>query len=342
MIELKTREHLIYFMQSGLLRLSKYDLRFIQNLQALTSTNNKITTNQVALFEKLVTKYQRQLEKHKITESLLANLTWKTPVVASDPKFTEAYISIDDGIISFRSPFNKKFVDSFKKIPNNVFSWIKEKKAYEATFSTVSLKIIVDASHTHYPNVNYCPITTTLLNTIIAQYENVKYWSPTLVKCGDLYIVAALNTELAEAIKDIPLSNDPVCLTELATYGIAIDEKITNNNPLLEFASTYISEMDIKDIDTFIENLKRINCDGVFLAGRVALANSKNFIADKIKKANIYFDERYDMYMLTSARAEDYKNPVVLVSAAKPFNYIPFNSFKKVIKIKNSIPIDIK
>lgn len=327
-------------MQSGILRLSKYDLRFIQNLQVLTSTNNKITTNQVALFEKLVIKYQRQLEKHKITESILTKLTWKTPVVASDPKFTEAHISIDNGIISFRSPFNKKFVDSFRKIPYNDFNWIKEKKAYEATFSTVSLKIIVDASHTHYPSVNYCPTTTTLLNTIIDQYENIKYWSPTLVKCGDLYIVAALDTDLAEAIKDIPLSNDPICLTELATYGIAIDEEITKNNPLLEFASTYISEMDVKDIDTFIENLKGINCDSVFLAGRVALVNSKNLIVDKIKKANIHCDERYGV--VASARAEDYKNPVVLVSAAKPYNHIPFNSFKKVIKIKNSIPIDIK
>lgn len=341
MIELKTREHLVYFMQAGLLRLSKYDLRFVQNLQVLIHTKNNITTNQVSLFERLVAKYQRQLEKHNINQNIIDSLHWSTKIVSSDPKFTEAYISIDDDIISFRGPFNKKFVDTFRKIPNNDFVWVKEKKAYQAPFTTLALKIIVDASHLQYPIVNYCPVTQKLLNNLIEQYEHVKYWSPTLVKCNEQYLIAALNPELADAIKDITLSNDPTCLSTLATYGVLIDIDIIVDDPVLKFASTYMPEVDIKYIDTFVENLKAIECDGVCLVGRMGLLpqQTKSLLISKMKDANIKCDERHEL--LTYARAFDYKNPVVITSMNK-FISVPFTSFTKVVRIKNSMPIDIK
>ena len=53
MIELNNKEQLIYYMVANL-RLSRYDIRFLQNLEKISLVKKRITSNQVELVDKLI------------------------------------------------------------------------------------------------------------------------------------------------------------------------------------------------------------------------------------------------------------------------------------------------
>jgi hypothetical protein len=337
MIPVQTKEHLIYFMQSGMMRLSKYDLRFVQNLQILALEKASLTTNQVALFDKLVDKYRRQLHKHGLTTEQLTILNWDSEVVPSDPKFTEAYVTIDNSNILFRSPFNKKFVDAFNKVPNNPFKWMKERKVYEASYSTHALKLLLSISPEHYPVVNYCPITSGLLNS--TEQFNAKYWSPTLVKTNGNYLIAATNVHVDKAINNLPLSADVDCLVNLSIHGIRVDNAIINNDPLLKFASEYETEVDFKDVDQLITYLKAIKCDSVLITGQSSMmVQYRRILTNKLKEAEINLDEKN--FLEIGSRINNHVNPV-MINLASNIN-VHVDKLKKIIRMKNSTPVVVK
>lgn len=344
MADLKTKEHLLFFMQCGLMSLSTHDLKFIRNLQSIIISQNKITTNQAALFEKLVSKYQRQLLKQKFTKQFLSELKWEATLVPSDPKFTDAFIYIENDLINFKSPFNKKFIKSLAGITHHRFKWIKEKKIYQAPFSTVALKTIVDLSNEHYEEVNYCPIIKDLLNTLIDNYSAVKFWSPTLVKVNGNYIVSAINENLFEATKHIVLSDDPECISTLVTYGISIDESVIRGNRILEFASSFAPEIDI-NIEDLVEYLIAIKCDCVVFAGNnYVLMNAgktgehfKNVLS-KLKDNNI---ENIKFNREISNETSGFKRPVLINFMYSNLIYLPVAQFHKIIRIKNSTPVNV-
>lgn len=335
MIPVQTKEHLIYFMQSGMMRLSKYDLRFVQNLQLLTMQHTNLTTNQVSLFDKLVEKYKRQLHKHGLSDTQLANLSWESTIVPSDPKFTEAYVSITNNTITFRSPFSKKFIEQFRKKEFNTFTWHKDKKVYESDYSTNALKYLLEVANNHYPVVNYCPVVSNLLNTV-DQY-NAKYWNPTLVKCNDNYFIAAINSNLADAISDITLSSDPEVISSLVKYGITIDDSVIGDDNILKFASTYTPEVDLANFDSVLECLKAIKCDSVTIVGRVA--QYSRVLSEKIKNSGLHLDDNKGVVL--EERLKDKKNPVVMFLTSN-MAASASEKFKKIIKVKNSMPVVIK
>lgn len=338
MIPINTKEELIYFMQCGMISLSKYDLRFIQNLHLYTAKHNPLTSNQVNLFDKLVEKYKRQLKKHGLAFDKLEKLPWKSEIIPSDPKFTEAFISIENNKITLRSPFNNKFISALSKTQYNTLKWLPDKKIYESNYSTEALKKVVGLTHKFYNKVNYCPVVQDLINKI-SDYS-ADYWTPTLVKCNDRFIIAAINDKLAEAIKDIPLSDDPVTLSMLATYGINIDEDITNGDKFLEFASRYITEVDFKDLDIFIDWLKHIDCDCVFMAAQAGMKiHYRKILTDKLKEKGIPVDTRNNMIL--GVRISEYARPVC-VAFSSNFMYHRIFNFAKVVLMRNSLPVDIK
>lgn len=334
MIPVQTKEHLIYFMQSGMMRLSKYDLRFLQNLQLLTTQHTNLTTNQVSLFDKLVDKYKRQLHKHGLFDDKLENLEWTSTIVQSDPKFTEAYVSITNDTITFRSPFSKKFIEHFRKKEFNTFVWYKDKRVYESPYTTDALKYLIKVANEHYPVVNYCPVVSELLNTV-DQY-NAKYWNPTFIKHNDMYMIAAINSNLADATSHMPLSNDPEVISSLVKYGVTIDDSVIGNDAILQFASSYTPEVDLANFDIVIECLKAINCDFVTVVGRAA--NYNKVLSEKIKNSGLCLDDNKGI--VVEERLKGKKNPVIMFLSSS-LSAVPSN-YKKIIKVKNSMPVVVK
>lgn len=326
-------------MQSGLLRLSRYDLKFIQNLQSIVLRKEKITSNQVTLFNKVVDKYQKQLQKHNITKSTIDSLVWDTEIIDSDPEHTQAYLSIIENLILFKSPFNKKFLEAISKPGHNNFVWIKERKRYESPYSTTALKFIVELAKKHFGDVNYCPEISRLLNTL-TPYCDVKYWSPSFVRHHDGYLLVAMNSHLGDVTKNLVLDGSVNCLIELSRYGITVDSAITDENPFLKFASTYMVDLDIAKIDEFVEYMLALNTDGVFISDNIGLLPAqRKTVVSKLLESNIHIDTRNEM--IVSARIEGYSRPV-LISKSYPHVRYTHPNFIKVIKLKNSHPVNIR
>ena len=326
-------------MQCGMMRLSNYDLKFVQNLHHLSTQNKPITSNQIALFDKLVVKYARQLSKHNFGLDLLNKLPWTTPIIESDPAFTDAFISIHDNRIHFKAPFNKKFIQEFRKLSHNPFEWKREEKRYETEYGTLSLKLLINLVHQHYPIVNYCPVVSDLLNTL-HQYDSVKYWSPTLVNVAGNYLIAGINEHLSNAIEHITLNNDMNTISILSEYGIDMDSSIINDESKLKFASSYVAEVDVSDIESVIEYLKELKCDCIYYVGNIGVFLSRS-IRDKIAEAipnQFNFNNTYYYNQINQ-----YNYPVVFQFSSTVSNVkIQAHNIRKIIKIKNSNPIDIK
>jgi hypothetical protein len=203
-MDFKTLEDVATFMLINI-RLSRYDLQFVNNLTNMIGVKNTITTNQDNLFRKIALKYKRQFTQQKFDIDSLLLLSWQCNLIASSPQYTHASISIIKDTIIFKSPFNKSFLNALKKNPIHSMEWHKDKRQYEIKYGPTTLKMLLSLSADHFDDIDYCPITTNIINSL-SEYESVKYWKPTLVcKNGNFYVVA-INEVLNDIIKDIPLT----------------------------------------------------------------------------------------------------------------------------------------
>lgn len=338
---IQTKEHLVYFMQSGSLRLGRNDLHFLRNLNYLLVNKTSVTSNQVSLFEKLVKKYNKQLTKHGLTSELLSSLIWETTAIPSTSEYTQAFISIVDNKIIFKSPYNKKFVQAFAKLEFNSFDWVTDRRVYESPYSTQALKNIFYIANKFYPIVNYCPISTDILN-LIKEYD-AKYWNPTLVYTGGQYLIAGINESLNDAIGNIELSNDPCCISKLASYGILIDDSILNDDPLLEFASKYSVDFDYVNLYDLIKYLHALKCDAVVITGVGLASRYHRDVIVKLKQSGFHVEEIKFNKKNPSKALNGYSNRMMITLSSFSLDcyYVDIN-FTKVIKLKNSMQIEFK
>lgn len=342
LLDIKSLDQLAYFMQSGLLRLSKYDLKFVQNLYRLISEKHPITTNQVALFLKLTKKYSRQLSKQKIFSETIESLNWNIPVIDSDKKFTETFVTIEKDKLIFRSPYNKNFLKELRSQENNYWVWDKVNRAHVANFCCHNLKIICQIARKHFAVTNYCTVITNILNQL-KQFDNVKFWTPTLCNLNGMFIISAANKHIMEAIQHIPLNNDMKTLSILSEYGIAIDQSVIQKNESLEFASKFKVEIDYKDKDKLVEWLKLLGCSIVYEGSGLLLTHKKE-LKSLLEKNGIKVLKRINSIFIFSQNINEniQKNENLYSVLIQGTETASFDNVKKIITIKNSEPIDLK
>ena len=332
MVELKSIEQLLYFMK-GHIHLSRYDEKFIDNISTLTT----VTTNQVVLFHRLVFKYSRQFAKHELYVEKLVDLPWNVTVVESSPHYTDGHLSIKDNQIYFRCPFNRSFIDEFRKVPLNKFLWNKDKRYYEAPYNIYSLKILLNTAHKFFENIHCCEVSTELLDEV-KTYENVVYWQPTLVKRNDNLYIVATNSTLDEALGDLKLAEDAKTLVTLSKYGISIGPEFHLDDPKLKFMSESITTIEQSDMLNLVAWLKEIECDMVVLSGSTSVNVAKRKLIEHLTDAGLeYLDTS-----IVAKSTKDSTNPV-LVKFKKNFDsaYDP-KKVTKIVHLVNSLPIDIK
>jgi hypothetical protein len=339
MEKLNTAEDLVYFISTNHLALSRYDSKFIANIQKL----NQLTSNQVILFHKLLFKYSRQLAKHELFPENLIVLPWRKPIVESVPEFTDAHILLEDGEIRFKCPFNRNFIEEFRKGHTVHYVWDRDNKMYRTKFGAHSLRLLIAIANKHFKIIHYCPITTNLLDSM-THCANAKYWTPTLVNIGNNLMIAALNEALYEAIKDIPLSTDAKTLAKLVYYGIKIDESlydITDEKQRF-ICQSYIIHESSELLNT-IPWLKEIGCDMVYISGGTMITTDKKKIMDGMTKAGLshHILHRWtdDLFKTVASKSVF---PVMI--KFRNTNYLPniFTKIGKTIQIVNSQSIEIK
>ena len=315
------------------IRLSRYDLQFVNNLTNMIGVKNTITTNQDSLFRKIALKYRRQFAQQKHDIDTLLLLPWKCNVIASSPQYTNASITILKDKIVFRSPFNKSFLSALKKNPIYSMEWHKDKRQYEIEYGVTVLKSLITMSADYFDTIEYCPITTDIINSL-SEYESVKYWEPTLVYNNGYFYVAAINDILNNIIKDIPLTNDLSMVADYVQYGIKISESViehflqTEDPMKITLACSYRVECEVRDLPKAITWLRELGCDSISTH-----ASKKSIISDLVEVASVdLIKDRSDL--------SAYNKPVMIHYRTYGFTDPPTGLFK-IIKCVNSEPINL-
>lgn len=260
---MKNKEQLLYFFLQGKISLSQYDYKFMANLQTMIQNNARVTSNQAELFDKLISKYKKQLTKNGLVKEELKALPWKTMVVESTPEYTGASVKLMDDDITIKVPFNKTFIGQFRSTENNTYSWDSAEKLYRAPFSTLALKVAYQILPKFFPHVRYCDALEPIIDQL-KQYEGF-IWNPTAKKVNDQLVIFANNEVLAERITDKDLVITPKNLFNLTRLGIAIDPEVYEHDKKLTFASSFSYTVDHSDLETIIGWMRNLGCENVLL-----------------------------------------------------------------------------
>lgn len=338
MVDLKSKEEILYFMRSGVLRISRSDLRFITNLQTIINTKKYVTSNQSNLLEKIILKYERQLAKHELSTNKLIALPWRIEILESSHSYTDAFITIDGKAIYFKSPYNKQFITDFKNHSSDLFKWNPELKRYEGEYSTTTLRTLATMAPKYFGIVNHC-IETTRLLSIISQYDYGLCWEPTLVSVNGNLMVVALNQHLSDAIKDISLTTDVKTLATLASYGVKVHSTLLPTEHEV-FASNYAPLVEVTEIGNLVVWLSELECDYVYISGGNSLSRIIKTLVTELNSKSI--PHGIVTYREKPIDATQFKFPVIVRFTRTGNVDIEPKRIAKLITMVNSEPIDIK
>ena len=336
MIELNNKEQLIYYMVANL-RLSRYDIRFLQNLEKISSVKKRITSNQVELVDKLIEKYERQFVKNQMFIKELSKLPWKTLVIETTDEYTSAHIGILNDNLILKTPYNKAFITAFRALSQSSFVWDNINKYYIADLSTFSLKLALRMTVIFFTEIRYSDNVKKILNQQ-EYYKDVKYWTPTLVCVNGNYMIACTNKALDESIKHITLNTELITLAELVRYGIQIDESILQTDEE-RFAGSYNPKVELNNICDIVPWLQNIKCDYVSVSG-IGLSTNlkfKNDLKQALENAGIQYNDagRFAIH----SNLNKFKFPVIV-----KFKLISeeYTHAAKIINIVNSQPVNLE
>jgi hypothetical protein len=334
MVEPKTIEQVLHFMK-GHIHMSRYDEKFIDNIATL----KQVTTNQVVLLDTLLHKYQRQFAKHELFVDKLVDLPWSVNVVESSPQYTEGHLKIDNDTIYFKCPFNRTFIDSFRKIELNSFIWVKEERQYKAPYSTYNLKLVLNAADKYFPVIHKCEVTQHIIETL-TEYELMKYWEPTLVNRNGNWFIVASNSALDDSLGDLKLDDSVETLAILSSRGVTFDDTTINVSPKHRFACEHITYIEQSHLTTMVSWLKEIQCDIAYLSGSSVTNSTRERLKKELEANGIqYCDTNTSVSLLPIS---DYNFPVTIRFMRKFENAYDPAKVCKTIHIVNSEPINIK
>ena len=338
-MDFKTLEDVGTFMLIHI-RLSRYDLQFVNNLTNMIGVKNTITTNQDSLFRKIALKYRRQYVQQKFDIDTLLLLPWKCNVIESSPQYTNASISIIKDKIIFRSPFSKSFLTALKKKPIHSMEWLKDKRQYEISYGPTTLKELITMSADYFNTIDYCSITRQIIDSL-SEYESVKYWEPTLVYNNGYFYVAACNQILYDTIQNIPLTNDLKMVADYVQHGIKISPSVIEHfvnfeNPMkVALAVNYRIECEINDLADTIKWLSEMGCDGITEPNR---GTKQLFLLNGSTEALL--EELNVEIIKNQSDLNSYNKPVIIHYRSYGFMESAHKVFK-MIKCVNSEPVNL-
>ena len=324
------KEHLIYFFLQGKISLSQYDQKFLSNLQLMVHRDNRVTSNQAELFDKLISKYSRQLSKNSLDKETLKQLPWKAEVVESSPQYTGARVSLVEDTINLRVPFNKNFISEFRDVKHNSFEWQRNDKIYASKFTTHALKILKDNLHKYFPTVSYCEQLQPILDEL-KKYD-AEIWNPTFMYVHGRPMLVALNSILGDLVSSLELKNDIKTMFKLSQLGITIHPSLIVDAKT-KFAAEFVTEVDLDELPMIIGWLEELNV-GKAIMGRGLVLNKpiKQHISALLENHKVR-----DPSGLT-------ERPILLQYHNQPDTraFYANEAISKCVIIKNSRPIEVR
>lgn len=301
-------------------------------LQSIIGRYNRVTTNQAALFDRLLIKYARQLQKHQVDANMLHELTWKTPVVESTSDYTGARVSFNEQHLTIKVPFNKQFITFFgTKINHNPFIWNKDEKIYTASFSTYALKIAYNTLPRFFKTVQYCSNTQPIITSI--ENYSAKFWNPTMTLVDNRPVIMAINQALADQIDSTIITTDPECISQLVNLGVEIDPIIYQGDQLRTLAASKLFEIDINDLELTIKTLAALKFETIAISRIMPSCLNRQSIVDMIIQ--------HGMNAVDMRIGEKFEGRTASLQHTSVYNLAVDGKIEKIIAMKNSQPIGL-
>lgn len=332
------KEHLLYFFMKGTIRLSEYDSRFLSNLLSIIDKKNRVTSNQADLFDRLVNKYARQLTKQGFHKDTLLRLNWKTEVVTSSDEYIGALVQLVDDELQIRVPFNKKFIQDFRKDIENSFIWDTDLKIYRSPFNTSALKAAWYTLPKFFPSVTF----SDNLQRLVAEIKNLEglFWQDIILPVTGRVMFSSAYPILHELVDKIGYDITFDNLQQLSLLGVEIHGSLTANRPDLKFASEFHAEVDIDDFDEVVEYIKQLGDIQIYVARNLP---QQSHLRDKFISA--FRNAGLDKEIVTFHKTIFNSKPILHLSfsrkSAERYNPLMDNVIKYVY-IKNSHPVEVK
>lgn len=329
---MEIKEKVLHYMLGGHVHLSKKDYGFFHNLQHLIKESKKVTSNQSKLFDKLLAKYQRQLKKNGYNYTDLASLPWHVEVVESKQEFLDAKIYFEHDTICIKAPFNNNFITNLRNQEPNCYVWDKTNKLYRANKTTYNLKMALDLVTKHYGSAKTCDEVASVLKSLDF-YKNT-CWKPTLVRKNNFYYILSISDIIYNRLLETELNNDPKTLHRLALLGVTIDNDIVKDNEFLRFASEYNTNVQIEQLEQFVDWIKALEIDYVwFTRDLVYNKQISKMVTTLLDDANIKYG---------SSSNSEAKNVVRLTLSNHHIRSVQNGVSHKTIMIRNSLAVHIK
>lgn len=335
-------DELLRFMLANL-RLASYDSTALTNFwYTRVSKGLPLTTNQDALFRKMVKTYHRQLMHLGINTNKLADLAWTRPPVESSADYQTARINLVGDALTVKTPFHKKFVDAMSVQPH--LKWTKTEKQYVGKFSPVALKVVYVLTKTYFDHIEWSPELQTLIQSF-SDYDPRIDWVLTARLMGDNIIISGLADRLDTILPSL-LPADIRTASILQNLGITIHGDVIDfvaaNDTEKTLLSGRIVSIERTHLAEVLSFLTKTNCDFVHsefpeksnIAKTIRTWAIANSVRSNIKGTGIALYEP-----ISSAKV--YEHPVYLhYTSSKSDNYhTPL--FARLIKITDSTPINL-
>lgn len=330
---MKNKEQLLYFFLQGKISLSQYDYKFMANLQTMIQNNSRVTSNQADLFDKLISKYKKQLTKNNLVKEELKALPWKTMVVESTPEYTGATVKLIDNDITIKVPFNKTFIGQFRNTENNTYSWDSAEKQYRAPFSTLALKVAHNVLPKFFSHIRYCDTLEPIIDQL-KQYENL-VWNPTVRLANGKLVLGASNEVLSGLINATDLEITPKNLFKLSRMGVAIDPEIYKDDEQLTFAASSVYYVDHSNLETAISWMSDLGCDNVGVGRGLRMISWKDDFTSLV--------EKHGMKLIQPSLGASQEGVTMLVQHVSNVDakHLFVNLVSKTIVIQDSRPIEV-
>jgi len=351
----RTAEEVLDFCLNQL-SLGTYDKRFFTNLFISNILPRKaITSNQLALFKKVVNKYHKQFSKHNLLAFEMADLPWSLTVIVSQPEFTCAMLEIKDNQLVLRSPYKNTFVQEFRTA--RLMKWDGVTKQYTSEFGIKTLQQVSQLVEKYYEERKYSDEILKIFEEL-KPYESASNWEPKLYRINGNLMIASTNESLDEALKDITFNTDLSTISLLASYGVGLSKTLAKEifeemggtdeaQKRLIFALSVQAKCERSEVHKLYDWLRDIKCDHVIFSSMYTTNTGIDEYEEMIKQFDLPYTITIPGKKTATNITQDlvdrkYKNPVLI--KFNSFSYRGLGSMfaSKVVELVNSNPIEIK
>jgi hypothetical protein len=205
------------------------------------------------------------------------------------------------------------------------------------------LKIVYEVLPKFFPTVIYCDQLTDIIDEL-KSYES-RYWVPTLTSINDRLYVVAVNDILGDLISDMELTHTPETFFKLSLLGVAIDPILIGDDPILKFASEFITEVDLDDFTTVSQWIVALGCKKVIF-GRGIASSGTGMIRSEIVAAIEQSRILHPLSYVETQKLADSDIAPMLIQYPRNNNRPGIRENQEIISkciiVKNKRPIDVK